>query len=172
MRQRSLGARRRGELTAALLHDPAILYLDEPTIGLDIVSKTRVREFLTQINRERGVTVLLTTHDLDDVEQLCSRLVVIDHGRLVLDSTIDEVKRKYAPHRTLVVDLTESAAPLDIPGVEVTKVDGPRQWLRFHRDEHTAAAVIARIAATTSLVDITVLEPDIEEVIRHVYGAA
>ena len=172
VRQLSLGERMRGELTAALLHDPTILYLDEPTIGLDIVSKTRVREFLTAVNRERGVTVLLTTHDLDDVEQLCSRLVVIDHGRLVLDSTIDEVKRRYAPHRTLVVDLTESAPALDIPGVEVTRIDGPRQWLRFHRDEHTAAAVIARIAATTSLVDITVVEPDIEEVIRHVYGAA
>ena len=172
VRQLSLGERMRGELTAALLHDPTILYLDEPTIGLDIVSKTRVREFLTEINRERGVTVLLTTHDLDDVEQLCSRLVVIDHGHLVLDSTIDEVKRSYAPHRTLVVDLSESAPPLVVPGVEVTRIDGPRQWLRFHRDERTAADVIARIAQTASLVDITVVEPDIEEVIRHVYGAA
>src|SRR5206468_12468739 len=117
VRQLSLGERIRGELTAALLHDPTILYLDEPTIGLDIVSKTRVREFLADVNRERGVTVLLTTHDLDDVEQLCSRLVVIDHGRVVLDSTIDDVKRQYAPHRTLVVDLTESAAPLCVPGV-------------------------------------------------------
>jgi ABC-2 type transport system ATP-binding protein len=172
VRQLSLGERMRGELTAALLHDPTILYLDEPTIGLDIVSKTRVREFLTEVNRERGVTILLTTHDLDDVEQLCSRLVVIDQGRLVLDSTIDEVKRRYAPYRTLVVDLTESAPPLDVPGCEITRVDGPRQWLRFHRDERTAADVIARVAQIAALVDITVVEPDIEEVIRHVYGAA
>lgn len=172
VRQLSLGQRMRGELTAALLHDPTILYLDEPTIGLDIVSKTRVREFLAEVNRERGVTILLTTHDLDDVEQLCSRLVVIDHGKLVLDSTIAEVKRRYAPHRTLVVDLRESSPPMEIPGVTVTKVDGPRQWLRFHRDEHTASEVIALVAATTALVDITVVEPDIEEVIRHVYGGA
>jgi ABC-2 type transport system ATP-binding protein len=172
VRQLSLGERMRGELTAALLHSPTILYLDEPTIGLDIVSKTRVREFLAEVNRERGVTILLTTHDLDDVEQLCSRLVVIDHGQLVLDSTIEEVKRRYAPHRTLVVDLPESSPPLAVPGIEVTRVDGPRQWLRFHRDEHTASEVIACVAATTTIVDITVVEPDIEEVIRHVYGAA
>lgn len=172
VRQLSLGERMRGELTAALLHDPSILYLDEPTIGLDIVSKTRVREFLTSINRDRGVTVLLTTHDLDDVEQLCSRLVVIDRGKIVHDDTLDEVKRRFAPYRTVVVDLTESAPPLELSGVEVTRVDGPRQWLRFHRDEHTAAEVIAAVVATTAVVDITVLEPDIEEVIRHVYGAA
>jgi len=171
VRQLSLGERMRGELTAALLHDPAILYLDEPTIGLDIVSKTRVREFLATVNRERGVTIVLTTHDLDDVERLCSRLVVIDHGRVVQDSTLAEVRRRYAPHRTLVVDLAESRPPLEVPGTEVTRVDGPRQWLRFHRDERTAAEVIAHVAATAPLVDISVLEPDIEDVIRRVYGA-
>jgi ABC-2 type transport system ATP-binding protein len=171
VRQLSLGERMRGELTAALLHDPTILYLDEPTIGLDIVSKTRVREFLAEVNRERGVTIVLTTHDLDDVERLCSRLVVIDHGRVVQDSTLAEVRRRFAPHRTLVVDLAESAPPLDIPGTEVIRVDGPRQWLRFHRDEHTAAELIARVAAAAPLVDISVVEPDIEDVVRQVYGA-
>jgi ABC-2 type transport system ATP-binding protein len=172
VRQLSLGERMRGELTAALLHDPAILYLDEPTIGLDIVSKTRVREFLATVNRERGVTILLTTHDLDDVERLCSRLVVIDHGHIVQDSTLADVRNRFAPHRTLIVDLQDTAPPLDLPGIEVTRVDGPRQWLRFHRDEHTAAELIARIAATAPLVDISVVEPDIEEVIRHVYDLA
>jgi ABC-2 type transport system ATP-binding protein len=172
VRQLSLGERMRGELTAALLHDPAILYLDEPTIGLDLVSKAKVRDFLTEMNRARGVTVVLTTHDLDDVEQLCSRLVVIDHGRVVLDSTIDDVKRRYAPHRTVVVDLRKHAPPMQIPDVEVTKVDGPRQWLRFHHDQHTASDVIAAVAATHELVDISVEEPDIEDVIRHIYGLA
>jgi ABC-2 type transport system ATP-binding protein len=172
VRQLSLGERMRGELTAALLHDPAILYLDEPTIGLDIVSKTRVREFLAAVNRDRGVTIVLTTHDLDDVERLCSRLVVIDHGRVVQDSTLAEVRRRYAPHRTLVVDLAESWPPLDIAGTEVTRIDGPRQWLRFHRDEHTAAELISQVAATAPLIDISVLEPEIEDVIRHVYGVA
>jgi ABC-2 type transport system ATP-binding protein len=172
VRQLSLGERMRGELTAALLHDPTILYLDEPTIGLDIVSKTRVREFLATVNRERGITIVLTTHDLDDVERLCSRLVVIDHGRVVQDSTLADVRRRYAPHRTLVVDLAESLPPLQVAGAEVTRVDGPRQWLRFHRDERTAAELIAQVAATAPLIDVSVLEPDIEDVIRQVYGAA
>jgi len=170
VRQLSLGERMRGELTAALLHDPTILYLDEPTIGLDIVSKARVSDFLAEVNRERGVTVVLTTHDLDDVEQLCSRLVVIDHGRIVLDSTIEEVKRTHAPHRTLVVDLKDASSEICVPGVEVTKVEGPRQWLRFHHEDHTASGVIAAVAATCELVDISVVEPDIEDVIRHIYG--
>jgi ABC-2 type transport system ATP-binding protein len=171
VRQLSLGERMRGELTAALLHDPTILYLDEPTIGLDIVSKTRVREFLAAVNAERGVTILLTTHDLDDVERLCSRLVVIDHGCVVQDSTLADVRRRFAPHRTLVVDLAETAPPLDIPGTEVTRVDGPRQWLRFHRDEYTAAELISRVAAAAPLVDISIVEPDIEDVVRQIYGA-
>ena len=172
VRQLSLGQRMRAELTAALLHDPAILYLDEPTIGLDLVSKGSVREFLTEVNRERGVTILLTTHDLDDVERLCSRLVVIDHGRIVHDATLDEVKARFAPHRTVIVDLAAPGPPLSVPGAEVVKVDGVRQWLRFHRDEVTAAAVIAGVAAVAEIADVTVSEPDIEEVIRHVYGAA
>ena len=100
VRQLSLGQRMRGELTAALLHDPSVVYLDEPTIGLDVVSKQRVREFLAEINRERGVTVMLTTHDLDDVEQLSSRLVVIDDGRVIHDGTVDEVESalRRVPH--------------------------------------------------------------------------
>jgi ABC-2 type transport system ATP-binding protein len=172
VRQLSLGQRMRAELTAALLHDPAILYLDEPTIGLDLVSKANVREFLTEVNRERGVTILLTTHDLDDVERLCSRLVVIDHGRIVHDATLAEVKARFAPHRTVVVDLVDAAPPLEVRGASTTQVDGVRQWLRFHRDETTAAAVIAQVAAVAEIADVTVTEPDIEEVIRHVYGAA
>jgi ABC-2 type transport system ATP-binding protein len=172
VRQLSLGQRMRGELTAALLHDPAIVYLDEPTIGLDIISKVRVREFLATINRERGVTVMLTTHDLDDVEQLCSRLVVIDRGRIIHDTTVEKFKHDHAPYRTLVVDLVETAPPLEVPGAEVTQVDGPRQWLRFRRSETTAANLIAAVGRAARIHDVTVVEPDIEEVIHSVYAAA
>ncbi len=105
VRQLSLGQRMRGDLCAALLHDPSILYLDEPTIGLDVVSKSRVREFLAAVNRERGVTVVLTTHDLSDVERLCSRLVVIDHGHVIHDGTVAEIKDRFGEFRTVVVDL-------------------------------------------------------------------
>jgi ABC-2 type transport system ATP-binding protein len=169
VRQLSLGQRMRGEITAALLHDPAVLYLDEPTIGLDVVSKARVREFLAAVNAERGVTVVLTTHDLDDVEQLCDRLIVVDHGRIVHDGTVDAVKAGFAPYRTLVVDLESPAEPLDVPFSTVERVDGPRQWLRFHRDETTAAEVIAAVAKLAPIRDLTIEEPDIEDVIRRIY---
>ena len=118
VRQLSLGQRMRGELTAAMLHDPELLFLDEPTIGLDVVAKQRVREFLVEINRERGVTVLLTTHDLGDIERLCTRLLVIDHGKLICDGGIAELKERYGGERTLVVDLEEPAPPLEVDGAE------------------------------------------------------
>ena len=170
VRQLSLGQRMRGDITAALLHDPVVLYLDEPTIGLDVVSKAKVREFLSAVNAARGVTVILTTHDLDDVEQLCERLVVVDHGRVVHDGTVDAVKADFAPYRTIVVDLDTPSAPLDVSAVTVVRVEGPRQWLRFHRDETTAADVIAAVAARAPLRDLTIEEPDIEDVVRRIYA--
>jgi ABC-2 type transport system ATP-binding protein len=170
VRQLSLGQKMRGEITAALLHDPSILYLDEPTIGLDVVSKSRVREFLARINRELGVTVILTTHDLSDVERLCSRLMVIDLGRLVYDGTVDDLKARHGQYRTLVVDLEKPNGPLDVAGAEVVRVEGPRQWLRFHRDSATAAELIAGIARTTPILDLTVEEPRIEDVIAEMYA--
>jgi ABC-2 type transport system ATP-binding protein len=174
VRQLSLGQRIRGELTGAMLHDPELLFLDEPTIGLDVVAKARVREFLTEVNRERGVTVLLTTHDLGDVERLCERMVIIDHGRLIWDGSIDELKARYGRERTLVVDLEEPLPPLDVPGARVVRVEGPRQWLRFRRDEATAASVTAAVAARAALVDLALEEPDVEEIVRGIYleGAA
>jgi ABC-2 type transport system ATP-binding protein len=171
VRQLSLGQKMRGEITAALLHNPAILYLDEPTIGLDVVSKSRVREFLARIVAELGVTVILTTHDLSDVERLSSRLLVIDHGRVVYDGTVDDLKARHGQHRTLVVDLERPGDPLDIGGAEVVRVEGPRQWLRFHRDHTTAAELIAEIVRTTPVLDLTVEEPQIEDVIARLYGA-
>jgi ABC-2 type transport system ATP-binding protein len=172
VRQLSLGQKMRGEITAALLHDPSILYLDEPTIGLDVVSKSRVREFLARVNKELGVTVILTTHDLSDVERLCSRLMVIDVGRLVYDGTVDDLKARHGQYRTLVVDLDAPNGPLAVDGAEVVRVEGPRQWLRFDRDVTTAAELIAGIASTTSVVDLTVEEPQIEDVIARLYARA
>ena len=170
VRQLSLGQKMRGEITAALLHDPSILYLDEPTIGLDVVSKSRVREFLARVNKELGVTVILTTHDLSDVERLCSRVMVIDLGRLVYDGTVDDLKARHGQYRTLVVDLEAANGPLTVVGAEVVRVEGPRQWLRFHRDRTTAAELIAGIARTTPVVDLTVEEPLIEDVIARLYA--
>ena len=169
VRQLSLGQRVRGELTAVMLHDPEVLFLDEPTIGLDVVAKERVREFLTEVNRERGVTVLLTTHDLADIERLCNRILMIDRGRLIYDGDVDDLLARYGGERTLVVDLEEPVAPLEVPDARVERVDGPRQWLRFRRDETSAAAVTAAVAQRAKLVDLALEEPDIEEVVRRIY---
>ena len=172
VRQLSLGQRMRGELAAVLLHDPSILFLDEPTIGLDPVSKESVRTFLVELNREQGTTVLLTTHDLVDVERLCNRLVIIDHGRVIEDSTVGAIKERYGTERTLVVDLEVPGPPLQVPGAQVVKVDGPRQWLRFRRDELTAAALLERVTAEAPIRDLSVEEPAIEDIVRAIYGDA
>jgi ABC-2 type transport system ATP-binding protein len=169
VRQLSLGQRMRGELTAALLHEPAVVFLDEPTIGLDVVSKEAVRAFLAELNRERGTTVLLTTHDLADVERLCERLLIVDHGRVVTDAGVEEIRERYGTERTVVVDLDEPCPPLDIDGTEVVAVEGPRQWLRFHRHDTTAAAVVAAVAERVSVRDLTVEEPPIDDIIRRIY---
>jgi len=167
VRQLSLGQRIRGELTAAMLHGPELLFLDEPTIGLDVVAKQRVRNFLVEINREDGVTVMLTTHDLGDIERLCNRLLVIDHGSLIWDGGIPELKERYGGERTLVVDLEEPAPPLEVEGAVVDRVDGPRQWLRFRG---SASELTARVAQAARLVDLQVAEPDIEEIVRRIYA--
>jgi ABC-2 type transport system ATP-binding protein len=169
VRQLSLGQRVRGELTAAMLHEPEILFLDEPTIGLDVVAKARVRDFLTRVNRERGVTVLLTTHDLSDIERLAQRLLIIDHGSLIFDGTVDALLERFGQERTLVVDLEQAGPPIDVPGASVVRVDGPRQWLRFRRGEASAAQLTAAVAARAPLVDLALEEPDIEEIVRRIY---
>jgi len=170
VRQLSLGQRIRGELTASLLHDPEVLFLDEPTIGLDIVARQRVREFLLAANRERGLTVLLTSHDLADIERLCSRILVIDHGRLVYDGDLEALKARYGTERILVVDLEEARPPLAVEGARVIKVDGPRQWIAFERERTSAAKLTADVAALAPLRDLTLEEPDIEDVVRRIYA--
>ena len=169
VRQLSLGQRMRGDLTAALLHDPRILYLDEPTIGLDVTSKAVVREFLAELNRDRGTTIILTTHDLDDIERLCRRVVVVDHGTIAYDGGLAALRSRVAADRTLIVDLVAPAEPIDVPGAVVTRVDGPRQWLAFPADAN-AAQLISAIGADHELADVSVREPDIEDVIRALYA--
>ncbi|KNB49382.1 ABC transporter ATP-binding protein [Streptomyces caatingaensis] len=170
VRQLSLGQRMRGDVAAALLHDPEVLYLDEPTIGLDVVSKARVRGFLRDLNAERGTTVLLTTHDLTDIEQLCRRVMVIDHGRLVYDGALDGLHTVGGSERMLVVDLERELPPMrDVPGARVVRVEGPRQWLAFPATR-SAAPLVAAVAERYPLLDLSVREPDIEQVIARLYG--
>jgi len=171
VRQLSLGQRMRGDLAAALLHAPEILFLDEPTIGLDVVAKARIREFLARINQERGTTILLTTHDMDDIERLCKRMLVIDHGRVIYDGDLETVKARYGADSVLVVDFEEPVPPVEVDGATVERVDGPRQWLRFRRESVSAAALLSSIASRAAVRDIAIQDPDIEDVVRRIYGS-
>ncbi|RAJ69729.1 ABC-2 type transport system ATP-binding protein [Streptomyces sp. Amel2xB2] len=172
VRQLSLGQRMRGDITAALLHDPDVLYLDEPTIGLDVVSKSTVRRFLSGLNATEGTTVLLTTHDLTDIEQLCKRVMVIDEGRLMYDGELSGLHEVGESERTLVVDLERELPPIEgVDGARTVRTDGPRQWLAFPASA-SAAPIVSQIADGWPLVDLSVREPDIEDVIARMYGAS
>jgi ABC-2 type transport system ATP-binding protein len=171
VRQLSLGQRMRGELTAALLHGPEVLFLDEPTIGLDLVSKQAVRGFLAELGRAGDTTLVLTTHDLADIERLCRRLVVIDHGRVVHDGPLEALHAQFGSRRQVVVDLDEPfAGPLDLPGVAVSAVEADGRRMVFTVDGAGAGALVARLATAGSLRDLSVVEPDIEDVIARLYA--
>ena len=169
VRKLSLGQRMRCDLAAALLHDPMILYLDEPTIGLDVVAKQRVRGFLGDINRERRTTIILTTHDLSDVEKLCERMMIIDHGKVIYDGTVDEIKRRYGKKRRLVVDLAGEYDEIAIPGTELIRRDNSRAWLQFNRDEISASQLVAQVTQKYDIVDLTLEEPEIETIVAGIY---
>ncbi len=176
VRQLSLGQRMRGDLTAALLHDPEILYLDEPTIGLDIVAKSAIREFLETLNRERKTTVMLTTHDLDDIEQLCPRILVIDHGRVMYDGALQALKSRWGGRRQLIVDFAadpdEAIASMSNGEIHVAKIDGPRVTIAFDRESISAPEVLTRAGAFGEVRDMSLQEPDIEDVIRRMYAGS
>lgn len=169
VRQLSLGQRMRGELTAALLHGPEVLFLDEPTIGLDVVSKQAVRGFLAELGETGDTTIVLTTHDLADIERLCRRIVVIDHGRVVHDGGIDALHARYGSQRRVTVDFdTPPPALPDLPGVHLESATGPR--LTFTLDgSASVGALVSALSALGGLRDLSVTEPEIEEVIARLY---
>ncbi|MFI6576837.1 ATP-binding cassette domain-containing protein [Nocardiopsis sp. NPDC050513] len=169
VRQLSLGQRMRGDLTAALLHGPRLLVLDEPTIGLDVVSKSAIRGFLLRLNAEEGTTILLTTHDLGDVERLCRRVVVIDHGRLAYDGDLPGLRASVPTPRVLVVDLAAPAPPIEVPGGRCVRVEGPRQWVELSANP---ASVISEVTRRHDVADLTLREPDIEHVVAALYRGA
>jgi len=175
VRSLSLGQRMRAEVAAALLHDPELVILDEPTIGLDVLSKARLREFLIQTRREHGTTLLLTTHDMGDIERLCDRVLVVDHGRLAFDGTLAGLAGTVGARRVLVVDLDRPSEPLHgIPHTQwlSSEGEGVRQRLAFDPADTTAAAVLAAVAERVTLRDLSIEEPDIEDVVRRIYSAS
>ena len=169
VRSLSLGQRMRADLCAALLHDPEILFLDEPTIGLDVVAKERIRQFIQHVNSERGTTVILTTHDLSDVEKLCQRVMIIDHGKLLFDGQLEALKTQFGGKRELLVDLAEDYPNPHVVGAEIAGREGQRVSYRFARGEIAASELIGRLSATYRIRDLEVREPQIEETIRRIY---
>ncbi len=169
VRSLSLGQRMRADLCAALLHNPSLLFLDEPTIGLDVVAKQRIRQFIQHINRQYGITVLLTTHDLSDVEKLCERVMIIDQGRLLFDGRLATLQESFGGKRRLVVDFAESYPDVRIEGTEVASHEGQRAIYLFERGAIPPSELIGRISARYRILDLQVNEPDIEETVRRIY---
>ncbi|MBI4666210.1 MAG: ATP-binding cassette domain-containing protein [Nitrospinae bacterium] len=171
VRKLSLGQRMRCDLAASLLHGPKVLFLDEPTIGLDLIAKDQVRKFLKRINKERGSTIILTTHDMDDIEALCDRIMILDEGKLVYDGATELLKGEYAREKLLEVEFYE---PVDdfskLPMVELTVSEGNRRWLRFSQDDASAQEVITRLFANYMVKDISIHEPKVEDVVKNIYA--
>lgn len=169
VRALSLGQRMRADICAALLHDPKLLFLDEPTIGLDVVAKDRIRQFIQHINEERGITVLLTTHDLSDVEKLCKRVMIIDHGKLLYDGKLSLLQEDFGGKRQLIVDFMEEYQSITIEGGVIAERDGTRVTIHFSGREITASELINQLSARYRIRDLEVREPDIETTIRRIY---
>ena len=167
-RQLSLGQRMRCEIAASLLHEPKILFLDEPTIGLDAVSKAAVRSFIRAVNKEQGTTVLLTTHDMQDIEALTERILLIGKGRILLDGTLDELKRRRPSQRILTVAYNGDKLPA-IEGLSILKDEHSRAELLLDTELLSVSEAIARISAQAEIKDVSVAGESVEELVVSLY---
>lgn len=170
VRQLSLGQRMRCDLAASLLHSPRILFLDEPTIGLDATSKLAVRDFLRRLNREMKTTIFLTTHDMDDIESLCKRVIILKEGKIYLDGSLNDLRRKVAPERILVVDMVkEEPFVLCLNGAKLIKQEGHRVYLSFDPTTMPAADLISSVVSKYPIRDLMIENLPIEEIIAKIY---
>ncbi|AZS16346.1 ABC transporter ATP-binding protein [Paenibacillus lutimineralis] len=169
VRQLSLGQRMRADFAASLLHNPNILFLDEPTIGLDIVVKEKIRHFIKTINEERGVTVILTTHDMGDIERLCKRTIVIDKGKKIYDGNVQEMKTHFGKRRILVMELSESFKGIEMNGVTLEQEEGLTVTLSFDKELVSPAQIIAEFMKNYEIRDLTIQEPQIQDIVKLIY---
>lgn len=165
VRQLRLGQRMRGDIAAALLHDPQILFLDEPTIGLDIVAKENIQEFLKRINRDNKTTVILTTHNLDDIERLCKRVILIDKGRVLFDGSAAEMTERFGGQRYLVVE-TGPFDERDWQGPPILRREDNLLWFPIH-DDKQIASMVAALSSQITVHNLTIKEPRIEDFIKE-----
>jgi len=170
VRKLSLGQRMRCDIAASLIHNPPVLFLDEPTIGLDVLAKQSVRNFLSEINRTEGTTIILTTHDMNDIEQLCKRLIILEEGKIIFDGETEFLKQKFVHEKVIEVEFYEDDCVMQgIPGVTVVREQGCKKWLTFDSDSSGIGEVIGTIASHYKIKDISVKEPSVESIIRNIY---
>ena len=173
IRNLSLGQKMRAELAATLIHDPQVIYLDEPTIGLDLIVKERIREFIKEQNRQRSITVILTTHDLGDIEEICQRVIIIDAGRVIYDGPLSLIKERFGKYREITLD---TASPIGSftppPGSEIVNEEAQRLTLRFDRTVTTASQVAAVMMQQLEVADFSLAEPDLSAIVKQIYSGA
>ena len=171
VRQLSLGQRMRADIAAALLHSPKIVFFDEPTIGIDVVGKDKIRKFIKTLNQTDNITMIFTTHDMQDIEQTCERLIIIDDGKKLYDGSLDNVKNGYVSTRIIEAEFESLPISVDIPNVEVSAVENDplKRLMTFNTEMITTGEVMAQLMNTRNIKDISIKEPEIDAIIRDIY---
>ena len=173
IRNMSLGQKMRAELAATLIHEPRVVYLDEPTIGLDLIVKERIREFIKEQNRTKSTTVVLTTHDLGDIEELCKRVIIIDTGKLIYDGPIETIKDRFGKYREITFETLSTPGHVDLPsGAEIILAEPRKISVRFDRTATTASRVAAALMNQLEVKDFSLSEPDLASIIMQIYNGA
>jgi ABC-2 type transport system ATP-binding protein len=173
VRNMSLGQKMRSELAAALIHEPKVVYLDEPTIGLDLLVKERIRDFIKAECISKGMTVMLTTHDLGDIEELCQRVIIIDDGRIIYDGPIDTIKKRFGKFREITFDTVENVNGLNLPeGAERLNAPDHKVQIRFDRTLSTASKVASMVMNQVEVSDFSLSEPDLGDIVKQIYNGA
>lgn len=178
VRQLSLGQKMRANIAIALLHDPDIVYLDEPTIGLDVLAKDSIRRFIREINKEKKTTVILTTHDMDDIEQICHRLIMIDHGHIIYDGEINDFKKMAEDENTLIIEYNDniedsnSNFTFDDNRIRLVREEGRRKWFKYFKTDINTADAIIMLTNGRQVMDISMKEPEIEDIVKKMYRDA
>jgi len=170
VRKLSLGERMRCEIAASMLHRPSIIFLDEPTIGLDVIVKQKIRELIVELNREEGTTIFLTSHDAGDIERLCKRAIVINHGQVILDDDVERMKRELLTVKTIDLKLLETGEPFDFPGVTLVMQQGNEMKLSVDTASCDIERVLAHIVSRYRVMDVTIEDPPMEQIITHIYA--